>query len=478
MDTSLSFSKIVATPNLASWSQAYNAGKLFAVLSIEKKNSEDQEIDSLNILGKTFLEKLEQEFFTLETKDLESIKKAILSSFDEAPSGLVISFVLCFFNENVLYIFILGKGKVLIKRENKFGIISHSSDENHKNIISSSGVVNDNDLIILETSAFSETVSQNELSASLETDIPTDATETLSPKIHKTEDGRIASIIIKYTKPKAEENVIGVIENEDLAERQTAHSEMPDEGKTQNSSNSYNNKLSNVKRIAFRLINNVMLLVKKTFKRTGFKGSPKKKIFFTAAIIIAVIFVFSITTAIKNQNNAKMATLFSEVMPQAQKKYDEGESLLDLNKNLAKDSFTTAKKILEENKSKFPEKSEEKEKLEALLKNINSKLSSISSLNIAEDKKKTLSISVKNGSGVTGAAAKASDFLKGLGYNVISTGNADTQDYQNTKIQVKKDKSEFLNLLKADLSKNYTIGETSSDLPETSPEDTLIIIGK
>ena len=89
-----------------------------------------------------------------------------------------------------------------------------------------------------------------------------------------------------------------------------------------------------------------------------------------------------------------------------------------------------------------------------------------------------MSIAVKNGSGVTGAAAKASDFLKGLGYNVVSTGNADRDDYKNTKIQVKEAKKEFLDILKGDLSKNYTIGETSSDLPENSSEDALIIIGK
>ena len=36
MDNNISFSKIVATPTLNSWSQAYNAGKLFAVLSLER----------------------------------------------------------------------------------------------------------------------------------------------------------------------------------------------------------------------------------------------------------------------------------------------------------------------------------------------------------------------------------------------------------------------------------------------------------
>ena len=61
-------------PSQSSWSQAYNAGKLFAVLSLEKEIEEVPEKDYLNILGKELLETLEQEFFTLEVKDLESIK--------------------------------------------------------------------------------------------------------------------------------------------------------------------------------------------------------------------------------------------------------------------------------------------------------------------------------------------------------------------------------------------------------------------
>lgn len=460
MDTSISFSKIVATPTLASWSQAYNAGKLFAVLSIEKTDHHD--MDSLNIVGKGLLDKLEQEFFATEVKDLESIKKAILTVFEGVSHELTVSFVLCFFNENILYLFVLGKGNAFIKRDGKFGNILNSSKDNLKNIVSSSGFIQDNDLIILTTSAFSEVITSDVLYSSLETGLPTDATEALAPKIHKTEDGRLAAIIIKYNKPQEEPPAMA-----------------PEEEKIEDVIlNNKTSKLGNIKNNVVLFLNKSFSLIKSKLKRQSFKSNPKKKILLLASIAIAIILVFSIFTAIKNQNNAKIASQFSEVFPQAQKKYDEGESLLDLNKNLARDSFLTAQKILEENKSKFPEKSKEKEKIENLLKNVNAKLSSIASLDATADKRKTLSVYVKNGSGVTGAAAKATDFLKGLGYNVVSTGNADTQDYQSTKIQVKSNKSEFLNLLKNDLSKNYTVGETSSDLSESVTEDTLIIIGK
>jgi len=89
-----------------------------------------------------------------------------------------------------------------------------------------------------------------------------------------------------------------------------------------------------------------------------------------------------------------------------------------------------------------------------------------------------LSITVQNGSGETGVAGKAADFLKNLGYSIASTGNADNFDYTNVTIQVKNSKSEFLSLLKKDLGTDYTIGTSSSDLSASSSADALVIIGK
>jgi hypothetical protein len=90
----------------------------------------------------------------------------------------------------------------------------------------------------------------------------------------------------------------------------------------------------------------------------------------------------------------------------------------------------------------------------------------------------TLSVEVQNGSGVTGAAAKGSDILKGFGYKVSSVGNADNENYESVTIQAKSTKSNFLALLKKDLGFSYTVGSTSADLSSDSTADALVIIGK
>lgn len=89
-----------------------------------------------------------------------------------------------------------------------------------------------------------------------------------------------------------------------------------------------------------------------------------------------------------------------------------------------------------------------------------------------------LSVTVQNGSGEAGVGAKAASFLKNLGYNVVSTGNASNFNYTNVTIQVKSSQKSYLPLLNKDLSASYSVGTTSSDLAATSSADALVIIGK
>ena len=89
-----------------------------------------------------------------------------------------------------------------------------------------------------------------------------------------------------------------------------------------------------------------------------------------------------------------------------------------------------------------------------------------------------LSVTVQNGSGTAGVAAKGVTVLKDLGYDVVGSGNADNFNYANVVIQVKASKSDFLNLLKKDLGFTYTIGAATADLPNSFSSDAVVIIGK
>ena len=456
MDNSLTFSKIVATPNLNSWAQAYNAGKLFAVLSLEK--TEDlEEIESLNIQGKQLLERLEQEFFATEDKNLESIKKAISVVFEQEIKGVNISFVAGALVNNILYLFGIGNGKVFIKRGENLGLALNSEEALPKDITSSSGFIKEGDLIVLATEAFSQVVTEEDLNINLNDIEPSEITESLAPKIHKAENGKIAAIVIKYKRPFVVEEVVD--EETEANEPEVIPQEEIEEKPT-----------SNFKEYLFSL--------KSKIRKPDFRQKSTKKLFLILAVIIIGILSFSIFLGIQNQNNAKVKALFDQIYPQAQKEYEEGLSLVDLNKNYARESFQSAQKILNDNKGQFKEKSEESIQTQDLLKKIEEGLMQVSPIDKSGLDRSKLSIIVENGSGIEGTAGKGAAILKDLGYNVISTGNADNYKYEGVTIEVKSDKEDFLNLLKKDLAKDYTIKSSSSDLPDSSTSDCVIIIGK
>lgn len=89
-----------------------------------------------------------------------------------------------------------------------------------------------------------------------------------------------------------------------------------------------------------------------------------------------------------------------------------------------------------------------------------------------------LTILVQNGSGEAGVAAKAADILKGLGYQIAKTENADNFDYKNVTVKVKSSQGDFLPLLVKDLNASYLVSNSSSDLSATSSADALVIVGK
>lgn len=89
-----------------------------------------------------------------------------------------------------------------------------------------------------------------------------------------------------------------------------------------------------------------------------------------------------------------------------------------------------------------------------------------------------LKIVVQNGSGVTGAAAQAANVLKAAGYTIASTGNADASDYTDLTIRIKPSEKTSLGAIEKALAKEYTIGDTSADLSESTSYDVLVIVGK
>src|SRR5258708_2385028 len=194
---SLAYAKIVATPTGSAWSQVYNAGSLFACLSLTVTEPQDPNSLSLQKLGKEIFNNLETEFFTLEQKNLSSIKEAITTSFTTLPT-VHMSLALAYFLDGILYLFLKGAGKIVIKRAETVGVLLEEQDETSEEITTASGYLQNADCIILQTKQFANDISQSKLTAALELTLPNDIAEMLSLDIHEKEDGGQAAVIVVY----------------------------------------------------------------------------------------------------------------------------------------------------------------------------------------------------------------------------------------------------------------------------------------
>ncbi len=374
--------KIVATPTLTSWSQAYHAGNLSAALSLTKQVSKEEEGSLLAQLGKEILNFFEAEYFGLEEKNLSTIKEAISTILGKIPEEVFPSLAVVTIpkkHPNILYAFTFGEGKIVIKREEKVGTILKSED-NEKEIQSASGFIEDKDLIILETKQFAGLISNQTLQDSLNHNSPAEIAENISPKIHEQEEGGAAATIIAISIEQA------VVE-EVLPLPETSEIKHPSAGSGQAAD------LESLK-------NKVLQLIPKTTQI-----SHPRRVFLSLAIILVLVLVVSIFFAIKKQGDAKIQAQFQDIYSSAQKKYEEGQSLVPLNKNLARDDFSSAQKILNEGKTKFSSNSKEEKQITELLGKVEDSLTSLSGINkisakvVNENVSDLLNLEIKNSGG-------------------------------------------------------------------------------
>lgn len=385
IEPNLSFAKIVANPSIYSWSQAYNAGKLFAVLSLETQE-DTAEKDYLNVLGKEILDILEQEFFTLETKDLESIKTATQTASEKIPAEIKCSFVVGAFIGSVLYVYIVGDGKVSLKRAGKLGHLLEAYDQETKAIKVASGFLEEEDIVVLQTKQFSKVISTDTLFDLLDGLPPQDAAENIAPILHEKDEPGAASIIVGYKKPV--ENILSAPIDEPFEEKEPnftqveaidTHNkeEAPQEETPQNpfytsrleKDNNFGNKSNPLK----------SLISKVRLPKIGGLDHPKK-VLLTIVVIILVVFIGSVFFALKKQESSKIKAAFASIYPQAEKKYEEGQGLVGLNQSLANDSFQSAKQILEKGKDQLPKNSPEEKQVLSLLAKVNSALGTTASI--------------------------------------------------------------------------------------------------
>ncbi len=372
----LSFAKIVATPTETSWSQIYNAGGLFVVISLSI--DEPLEDQPLTAIGKQVINNLEAEFFTLEKKDLQSIKKAVIAGLSDLPEHILLSLALTYVKENVLYVLLYGQGKIILKRGPVPGVllVNHKTD---RSLISASGYLQNDDLLLLQTEHFASLVSDTDLQAAFELTLPNDIAETLTPNVHKAEDGAASAIVIMFKGvPNVHVPATKHIQNENADESATANAQYAEDAdlpvKPTNDEENFPTLSSSKEK------RRTQIVIPAVFK------NRRALVFGVLALILIGVLFAGVYTTMQQKQHAKRKAQFEKIYSSAEKEYTEGSGLLSLSPNYAREDLEIAKKTLEDSLPDFPEKSEEAIKLRELLDKVNDALSQTAQVRIAEIK--------------------------------------------------------------------------------------------
>ena len=380
---SLAYAKLVATPTDTAWSQVYNAGNLFACLSLSLSQP-DAEV-SLHLVGKEVFNNLEAEFFTLEEKTLESIKSALETSIQALPSAVTLNMTLAYFKDHTLYVYIAGSGRIIMKRRNKTGVLLDKKQGESTDVVSASGYLENDDTVILESRQFADDMPAQTITSALELALPNDIAEALSPQIHEKDDGGQAAIIIVFhgiSKSFAEDEktIEDEVEEEEEEEKmdQLHHEHFSDEKDAEDEEDFEEEQFS--KKRSFKLPSLPSLsfagpLLRK-FKIKNIRMPHRKRLFLSIALILAALLFFSIFSTKQREEQVRTKALFEQIYTPAQKSYDEGMALKSLNESLSREDFTKAQTLLNNGSSQFKDGSDEKKKIAELLQKVEAELGS------------------------------------------------------------------------------------------------------
>ncbi len=423
MDPNILLSKIVASPTESTWAQVYSTLNLYIALSISAEDAKEGIVGA----GKELLERIQREYFSLDEKNLKNVKESIDKATSEITDKKQISVVLTTIKDDVLYIVIAGSGSVVLKRNGKLGVIG-TGDENETAAFS--GKIIDNDIIILETGDFAKKVSVTKLTETLDHLEVDDISENLAPFLHEESTGGEAAIILHYKSGATKED--DVIPEVSTPEKKEDLNEEPSEENVQDEEE------ANPARKPFKIPG--ISLPKNLFK------IDTKRIVILLIIVFVIILAGSIMVDRTRQESSKRQAVLAEILTPAQKKYDEADALINLNKGLALDEFTQLKSSLDGSQNQIKEGTPERKKLDDFIGRVEGKI------------------------GELGAGATLSN------QKVIFDKGTDLVEFKGTQLITVKSSTGELNLLSTDGTSQKTYQTKNTNAKAITQDDGSVYV--
>ena len=330
-------SKLTGNPGTSGWAQVHefapedpekleSRGRLFAVVATGRH---EEGVDAVSA-GRELLARLHEEYFGGEQGPafavLQNAVKKVSDEFGQSWGEVEIAAVALV--GDVVYSVVGGGAQVAIFRNGMLAKILESSKEE---VISASGYPQAEDLLILGTKAFFDSLAAGVLKAALQGKDPAAAVEQLAPVVHSKQDtGNLGATIVAFETESAQVAPVQEISEE----------KAPSEGKPEFSS--YLQKgLSFLQNFVSK-----KLPEKRIYVRPGEAEEEvpqKRRTMVTVGAILVVLLVVSIGFGIRAKNVREQKGRYEERLTQAEHEFDESLSLASLNPERARELFANSK---------------------------------------------------------------------------------------------------------------------------------------
>lgn len=351
----ITVAKIVATASDTSWAHSYSAGKLYIVLSLE--GSTDVPLASL---GKETLEKLQREFFALDQKTLDSIKKATETVTTQIPEGVSLSLVLGTVAEGALYLILVDDSSVIIKRQDNVSILAKGTTGE---VTAISGNFQGNDTYAFLTHGFLQTVSFKDISSSFASATANEIGEALAPFLHEHATGTEAALVLKITgqvqtvKEAEETDTMPVENNDHLALGEDKEEEQQDQEK-----HHAGLKAPSLPHISLNL------------KQYVPQKLTKKHLIIIAVAVLVLCLVGSIFWENMKRQEKSYNTELSKILTPNKQKLEDAKAVMSLNKSLAIEELQEIKTDVGSKRDSFPNGSAAQKEIDTFLAQVDSVL--------------------------------------------------------------------------------------------------------
>ena len=286
-------------------------------------------------------------------KDLVKLESGRLSSLP-ILEGAEVNIILCAITDSIFYLVILGKGKAMLKRGEKIAELLDNEG-------AGSGILKDNDLLILGSPKFNHIISLETLKSHLDQFPPQEIAENLAPLIHSQDNSFGAAAIIISPKSKVPF---------DYAQgRQSPKLKEEDKEEKKERRKSILGFLSKAKSLIAPL-KSFLRLRSFVLKRKVDEGERTKRTVLTVAMVLTVLLIVSIIFGFGKKQKSAQEEKFQAVFEIAIHKFEEGKALLDLNTQKSREILNQAKEVLEADRDEFGKGSKERRRIEELLEKI------------------------------------------------------------------------------------------------------------